>query len=489
MSAESNRRGSSENRCCPRRIPFVLCFNDFANLPNNVNESTKSSAMWCHGYQWELELHPGGISDFDEDEEIFLSLSMECVSAKRDDCEVKARFALHVPSANSSQDLHEHCNTGWAYSHFHPLTKVLFDTSKPFLVDGNLTIEVDIQVYKDASPSWEPKNELQLDMMKILESTDQSGDVTFQVGPEEFSAHRHILEARAPVLAALAEDCPSGTPIPIQDIKPSAFRSLLRFVYANDVEDLPNEARELLDVANRFGCKALKLAAEAELASSCITVDTAADMILIGDAKNCALLKEAAIDCSAANSMLVKSSKGWKEIEESLPLMKELMDVVIGNKKRPAPANGSEQEERDYYKRICVSTLRRKLEDKGLDVDGSREMLISRLEQREDVAVPTIHSNNRITRLSAMALIRDSSDRRVLTYFKLVVPVLLERPGLSVCTTTVGAPVCVLAPSTTADSTTHDDHQHHHDRPIKVQRRTTDHPHSTPLHPNKIPLQ
>jgi hypothetical protein len=252
------------------------------------------------------------------------------------------------------------------------------------LVDGNLTIEVDIQVYRDESPFWEPKNELHLDMMKFLESANQSGDVKFQVGSKEFSAHRQILQARVPELAALAEDCSPDTLIPIQDIKPSTFRSLLQFVYANDVpqpEELKNEARELLDVANRFGCKGLKLLAEAELAVSGLSVDTAADLVLLADARNCALLKESAMDFFAANPTSVMSSSGWHTVEESLPLMKELMAVIVSNKKRSAPA--ASDEERDY-KRMRVSTLRRLLGENGLDYDGSREVLISRLEEVEN---------------------------------------------------------------------------------------------------------
>jgi hypothetical protein len=250
-------------------------------------------------------------------------------------------------------------------------------------VDGNLTIEVDIQVYKDESPFWEPKSELNVDMIKVLKSGKHS-DVEFKIGTEEFSAHLGILEARAPVLAALTEDCPSGTPIPIQDIKPSVFRSLLRFVYANDVpkpEQLKNEARELLDVADRFGCKDLKLVAEAELASSCITVETAADLIMLGDSKNCALLKEAAMDFFAANATSVMSSPGWVDIAESAPIMRELMEVVFVKKKGSAPADA--EEERDY-KQMRISSLRRKLDEKGLDIDGSREMLINRLEEGDN---------------------------------------------------------------------------------------------------------
>jgi hypothetical protein len=367
-----------------------VVFRDFANLTHARGESTRSSVLLCHGYQWKLELYPGGHNQSDEDE-VYVSLYLRCVSAavESDGYKVKAKHAFRVPSANYSRGMGEYvfCGTpkSWGFPDFLLRSNVL-DPSKGFLVDRNLTIEVDIQVYKDeSSPFWEPKNELHLDMMKILKSAKHS-DVEFRIGTEKLSAHRLVLEARIPELAALAEDCPSGTPVPIQDITPSAFRSLLRFVYANDVpkpEQLRNEARELLDVANRFGCKGLKLAAEAELASSGIYVDTAADMIPLGDAKNCALLKEAAMDFFAANPTSVMSSPGWANISESAPIMKELIEVLVIKKKRSAPADA--EEERDF-KRMRISSLRRKLDEKGLDVDGSREMLISRLEEGENVS-------------------------------------------------------------------------------------------------------
>jgi hypothetical protein len=52
-----------------------------------------------------------------------------------------------------------------------------------------------------------------------------------------------------------------------------------------------------------------------------------------------------------------------KKSKESLPLIKELMAVLASKKNRSAPA-------------LC-----RTLQDKGLDVDGSKEMLIRRLEE------------------------------------------------------------------------------------------------------------
>jgi hypothetical protein len=133
-------------------------------------------------------------------------------------------------------------------------------------------------------------------------------------------------------------------------------------------------------VANRFGCKGLKLAAEAELVDSGITVDTGAELVLLGDAKNCALLKEAAIAFFAANLTSVMSSPGWANIRVSAALLAEIMDVLASNNQSSAPVDGSDKKD---YKRMCVSSLRRKLDDKGLNVDGSKEILIRRLEEED----------------------------------------------------------------------------------------------------------
>jgi hypothetical protein len=101
------------------------------------------------------------------------------------------------------------------------------------------------------------------------------------------------------------------------------------------------------------------------------------------------LLKEAAMEFFAKHAESVMSSSGWEKITESASILKELMEVLVAsNKKRQALDIADE--ERDY-KHMRVSTLRRMLEEKGLDVDGSREMLIKRLEEGEMMTVPATH--------------------------------------------------------------------------------------------------
>jgi len=145
-------------------------------------------------------------------------------------------------------------------------------------------------------------------------------------------------------------------------------------------ECLRDNARALISASNRLGITGLKLVAEAELASDGINVENAAELILFADGTHCAMLKEAAMDFFVENSEAVMESAGYAMVKESPDLLNELLTAaLVGSKKRAAQ---SEPGDRDY-KRMRVSTLRQKLDDKGLDVDGSKEMLISRLEEAD----------------------------------------------------------------------------------------------------------
>jgi hypothetical protein len=160
---------------------------------------------------------------------------------------------------------------------------------------------------------------------------------------------------------------------------PGVFRKILRFVYGGEVppkDVLKDEARTLIQAADRFGVTGLKLSAEAELVSSSINVESCAELILFADGTNCAMLKEAAVDFFVAQSVDVMKSDGYEQIEQSPTITKELMlAMAAGSKKRPASgaSNGD-------IKRMRVSTLRQELDSKGLDVDGSKDMLVARLE-------------------------------------------------------------------------------------------------------------
>jgi hypothetical protein len=105
--------------------------------------------------------------------------------------------------------------------------------------------------------------------------------------------------------------------------------------------------------------------------STGITMDNVMDNLLYADAKNCALLKEAVMNFLAENSVLAAEQISFSDVPGHL--MKDLL--VAFNRK------GSSKKEEggttpDGLTSLSVSALRRRLEEKGLDIDGSREAMI-----------------------------------------------------------------------------------------------------------------
>ena len=371
-------------------------FRNFAGLSSKRGDRTKSPVHECHGLDWRIELFPGGdVISSEENEYITLRLASKSATNTK---KVLAKFIIRVPSTGISwsaegqtggQAYHTFSqNSAWGYYDYAKREDVL-DSSKNYLVDGNLTVEVDIQVMLDKPPVWTPTNTISADMLKVLDDNDNA-DVLFDIGrgssPRFFYAHRNILSIRCPALAELAEDSAPETPIPIGDVQADVFRMLLRFIYGGEVpsKDLINDqAKDIIRLADRFGCTGLKLTAEAKLAIAGITTDNAAELILFADGTNCAMLKEAAMEFFVRNSQAIMASEGYEQVAESPAIMREMVDAVVsGNKKRPADDSASGND-RDY-KRMRVAELRRELDSKGLDVDGSTETLLSRLKAADE---------------------------------------------------------------------------------------------------------
>jgi hypothetical protein len=158
----------------------------------------------------------------------------------------------------------------------------------------------------------------------------------------------------------------------ISDVKPDIFRHLLFYVYGGSVaeEDLKTHAKDIIDAADKYSIVNLKLEAEAAYVESIeITIDNAIDNLLYADAKNCALLKEAVMNFLAANPDETAEKISFDDVPGHL--MKDLLFAVGRNNKKEASGTNVNE-----LTTLCVNALRRKLDEMGLDVDGSREAMI-----------------------------------------------------------------------------------------------------------------
>ena len=231
---------------------------------------------------------------------------------------------------------------------------------------------------------------------------EEFADVVFEVGGQQFKnddatkkakissvrfpAHRLVLcKSSSSTLAELCRSVGGKTtsPIHISDVSPDVFRHLLFHLYGGKVadDDMKSHAKELLDVADKFGVFDLKLVAEACVVETTVfTIDNLMDLLLYADSKNCALLKEAAIDFILENMGEVGKKISFADAPGAM------MNDVLTAFDRKEKMGGGPGAMRFSDGLRCnaggmrVNDLRWHALETGLDVDGSRETLIAALE-------------------------------------------------------------------------------------------------------------
>ena len=202
---------------------------------------------------------------------------------------------------------------------------------------------------------------------------------TAETSSVTFYAHRVILKKCSTIMAMLCGTEGGTASISITDVQPDIFRLLLGHMYGQKLEAsvLKAHARELIDAADRYGIGHLKLEAEACFVESTPTgVDNIMEHLLYADAKNCALLKEAAMDFFAQNKVEVLKKVSLKDLPEGL-----FTAMLVAMGQEDGAGGHAAGTARDRLRTMRVSDLRRKVYEKGLNVNGSRDMLIAALEE------------------------------------------------------------------------------------------------------------
>ncbi len=141
-------------------------------------------------------------------------------------------------------------------------------------------------------------------------------------------------------------------------------------------DDMKSHAKGIIDAADRYGVVDLKLTAEACLIrTTTFSIENLLDHLLYADLKNCALLKEAAIDFMLENKDAVLKKVSFNDAPRAL-VSDVLAELSRGEKSGRTDVNSGT----DLHA-MRVSELRWKASEKGLTVDGSKEMLIAALKE------------------------------------------------------------------------------------------------------------
>eukprot|EP00984_Skeletonema_dohrnii_P021478 scaffold10746_cov76-Skeletonema_dohrnii-CCMP3373.AAC.2 len=376
---------------------FHIYLHDFANLPSVTDQYTLSPEFECSGHQWQLSVCPGGYHAAQEGYVcVFLELCSPGTATITFHVNILNKFGSKVYPIPSEYVLDE-VLSGKLYgiTNFAKRSDIL-DPSKNLLDDnGTLAFIVSIKEEEEETEAmataFVPNNPF-INMIQEKFLDEETADVCFEVSSSEieedrskrsrsstsFYAHSQILNICAPMLASLFESN-EDRPVraaSITDVSPDIFRHLLFYVYGGRVpeEDLKAHAQSIIDAADKYSIVNLKLEAEAVYVKDIdITMDNAIDNLLYADAKNLALLKEAVMDFLAENTEEASEKISFSDVPGHV--MKDLM-VAFSRKEKTKQGN---QDGDNNFTIMRVSELRKKLDEKGLNVDGSRETMIEAL--------------------------------------------------------------------------------------------------------------
>ena len=345
-------------------------FDGFADLPTEVDNYVYSDAQTdSNGNMWKLELYPGGESEVRAAEEGWVGLYLWNDNFE-ESFSHDTRFSFAVKDADGvilCESHHENnninsCWWGREGSSTYMKRNMILHPSNNILRDGALCIDVTIQVKEKIDEHYHPESNLSKKMIKLLTSGDRA-DASFKVGDRIFPVHTNILHNNAPILADhLNQD--QTTNVIIEGVSASVFWMVLVYVYSEQYPSNKNVikfGKKLIDAANRYELVDLKIIVEHILVQERIlTTRNVCDYLLFADAQSCPLLKEYAISFLRLNAREAMQSEHSQFLRESNQLLAEVVEAEDT---------------------LTVNDLRKELGKRKLDVDGSKEVLMSRLRE------------------------------------------------------------------------------------------------------------
>jgi hypothetical protein len=289
----------------------------------------------------------------------------------------------------------------WGFTNFAKRSKLLRS-----LVNGTLIIEIRMRLVtptKSVPPPFIPENPSACKTIQGVFLDEKYSDIVFEVGGdqrkdnamkvakiarERFPVHRVIVASCSSMFAELCESHDDGTTpiIQINDVKPDVFRLLLSYIYGGKVseKDMKSHVREIIDAADKYGVVSLKLESEANLVEgTTFTIENVMELLLYAESKNLALLKETAMDYIVDNKTQVIEKLSFANAPGTL--VTDVLAAMSRGERNVSGNDGGGGE--SQYSALRISELRKRVHEKGLNVDGSREMLIAALKSVQEAGV------------------------------------------------------------------------------------------------------
>ncbi|CAL4983157.1 unnamed protein product [Urochloa decumbens] len=272
-----------------------------------VGVSVESERFLVGGHSWYIECYPCG---FDEEVAGWVSVFLCHDGAMDGEVKVRHKFDLLLSHAGETllaarsehvltfSSTYDSCGLGKFVKITELEESCLLSDDQDFF-----RIRCDVTVIREPHPGDDMRRQLG----DLLANQEAGRDVTFEVGGEQFTAHRCVLAARSTVFMAelfggpgkLQQNAANTSHIRVQGMEPKVFKALLHFIYTDSLPEVDEGddskvamAQGLLAAADRYGLERLKMVC-GDMLCSYIDADTAVTTLQLAHKHGCHGLKEA----------------------------------------------------------------------------------------------------------------------------------------------------------------------------------------------------
>ncbi|XP_065203121.1 speckle-type POZ protein-like [Planococcus citri] len=314
-----------ENKSCSTdvrvdKVNFTWTINNFSfhRIKGGFLKSSEFSSVSNDEFEWYLRL-------CFENNEIMLALFLSKRS-KRNKVFVKYSFSV----SNKRKQLEQVYDDIVEFEKSHGVESSLFDEKfkfQDYLINDKLiiTCKMELSEMNDIKTSnrRRPKvSECHLSSdLGLLWTSQEFADVILSVKNKDFPAHKSILAARSPVFAAMFRHKMTETKenrVVINDINEEVMGEMLKYMYTDRCENMDKLALELMVAADKYALDQLRTLCGDVLGCS-LTVENAADVLLMSDLHHANYLKSEAIKFIVSKFAEVLNTKAWKNILLSQP--------------------------------------------------------------------------------------------------------------------------------------------------------------------------
>ncbi|KAG9508484.1 Protein roadkill, partial [Fragariocoptes setiger] len=319
------------------KFSYMWTIHNFSFCREEMGETLKSSTFSAGAndkLKWCLRINPRGLDD-ESKEYLSLYLLLSSISSKQErEKEVKAKFKFSILNAKreevkimESQRAYKFVQgKDWGFKKF-VKRDFLLDESNGLLPDDKLTIYCEVNVVAESVNISGQSNTTQFKVPECRLSADFSSlfdnpefsDVIIHADGREFHAHKNILSARSPMFRGMfSHDMKEMRQNRVEepDIKPDVLEEMLRFIYSGKAPNLDKLAEDLLSASNKYQLDRLKILCEEALSTN-LSVETAADVLIIADMYNATQLKSQTIEFIMNHASDVIKTDGWNTIKDT----------------------------------------------------------------------------------------------------------------------------------------------------------------------------